>query len=425
MKRNNNLLNTSRGLCRLTEYTIRNLVLFGGLLTVCCLLGCETTTPQNTQDVSTEKQITDEDLDRLGITNREYLSAASKRALDWPKLGNEWFGEFKVHDLKGDLAYEEGVVRRDPSAVIQVDGKYFVWYSRSTGPTQGFAGDIEQEKVFPWDRCDIWYATSEDGWTWKEEGVAVSRGEKGAYDDRSVFTTEILQHEGKYYLVYQTVKSPYVVRVKNQVGLAWADSPHGPWTKSEEPILSPADNGIWDGEEDNRHKVIKKGDFDSHKVHDPCLMFFNDKFYLYYKGEQMGEEITFGGRQIRHGVAIADNPLGPYVKSPYNPISNSGHEICVWHYDGGIASLITTDGPEKNTIQWAPDGINFEIQSVIKGAPHAIGLNRSLDTEKEPLAALEWGLTHEYKTGDYQYIRRFEGYRRTIHVARGESATRK
>lgn len=425
MKRNNNLLNTSRGLCRLTEYTIRNLVLFGGLLTVCCLLGCETTTPQNTQDVSTEKQITDEDLDRLGITNREYLSAASKRALDWPKLGNEWFGEFKVHDLKGDLAYEEGVVRRDPSAVIQVDGKYFVWYSRSTGPTQGFAGDIEQEKVFPWDRCDIWYATSEDGWTWKEEGVAVSRGEKGAYDDRSVFTTEILQHEGKYYLVYQTVKSPYVVRVKNQVGLAWADSPHGPWTKSEEPILSPADNGIWDGEEDNRHKVIKKGDFDSHKVHDPCLMFFNDKFYLYYKGEQMGEEITFGGRQIRHGVAIADNPLGPYVKSPYNPISNSGHEICVWHYDGGVASLITTDGPEKNTIQWAPDGINFEIQSVIKGAPHAIGLNRSLDTEKEPLAALEWGLTHEYKTGDYQYIRRFEGYRRTIHVARGESATRK
>ena len=86
----------------------------------------------------------------------------------------------------------------------------------------------------------------------------------------------------------------------------------------------------------------------------------------------MGEQITFGGRQIRHGVAIADNPLGPYVKSEYNPISNSGHEVCVWHHNGGIASLITTDGPEKNTIQWAPDGLNFEIMSVIPGAPHAI-----------------------------------------------------
>ncbi len=367
------------------------------------------------------KNITKEDVDRLGISHPDKLSAASKRALLWPKIGNEWFGEFEVFDLKGDLAYEEGVVRRDPSAIIEEDGKYFVWYSRSVGPTQGFANDINKDKVFPWDRCDIWFATSEDGWTWKEEGMAVGRGKAGNYDDRSVFTAEILAHNGKYYLTYQTVKSPYTVRVKNQVGIAWADSPYGPWTKSEEPILSPADNGIWLGEEDNRFKVVKKGDFDSHKVHDPCLLYFNKQFYLYYKGEQMGEEITFGGRQIRHGVAISDNPLGPYIKSPYNPISNSGHEICVWPYQKGIATLITTDGPEKNTIQWSSDGINFEIKSVIKDAPHAIGLNRSLEVDKEPWAAFEWGLTHQYMNDDYQYIRRFHGRRVTTHVAKGEN----
>lgn len=364
----------------------------------------------------------DEWYDQLGITNKHKLSAASKRALAWKHIGNEWFGEFEVFDLKGDLAYETGIVRRDPSALIFHQGKYFVWYSKSYGPTDGFAGDIEKEKVFPWDRCDIWYATSEDGWHWREEGIAVARGEKGSYDDRSVFTTEILVHAGKFYLTYQTVQSPYTVRVKNQVGIAWSDSPHGPWVKSKDPILSPANNGIWLGKEDNRFKVLKKGDFDSHKVHDPCLLFYKDQFYLYYKGEQMGEEITFGGRQIRHGVAIADHPLGPYTKSAYNPISNSGHEICVWPYQGGIASLITTDGPEKNTIQWASDGINFEIMSVIKGAPHAIGLNRTLDTEKEPFAGLEWGLTHQYMNDDYQYIRRFSGKRVTTHVAKGESS---
>ncbi len=97
---------------------------------------------------------------------------------------------------------------------------------------------------------------------------------------------------------------------------------------------------MWDGEEDNRFKVLKKGGFDSHKVHYPFLLAYN----------------------------------------------------------GGIASLITTDGPEKNTIQWSPDGIDFEIMSVIKGAPHAIGLNRSLDTEGAPFGALGWGLTHQYKT---------------------------
>ncbi|MGB5264189.1 MAG: family 43 glycosylhydrolase [Lutimonas sp.] len=367
-------------------------------------------------------EITEAQMDFLGITNADSLSAASKRALKWdPSLGNDWFFEYKVEDLKGDLAYEEGVVRRDPSAMIKHNGKYYVWYSKSTGATQGFAGDIENEKVFPWDRCDIWYATSEDGLTWKEEGLAVARGEKGAYDDRSVFTVEIMAYDGMYYLCYQTVKSPYNVRVKNQIGLAWSNSPDGPWTKSTEPILSPADNGIWKGDADNRFAVEKKGDFDSHKVHDPCILPYNGKFYLYYKGEQMGEEITFGGRQIRHGVAIAENPKGPYIKSPFNPISNSGHEICVWPYNGGIASLITTDGPEKNTVQWAPDGINFEIKAVIKGAPHAIGLNRTADVEKEPTEILRWGLTHEYVTYDYQYIRRFTTWNMKRHVGKGES----
>jgi len=259
---------------------------------------------------------TAQQIDHLGITTPDKLSSASKRALKWPSIGNDWFVQFRTQDLKGDFAYEEGVVRRDPSAMIKEKGKYYTWYSRSVGPSQGFGGDVEKDKVFPWDRCDIWYATSVDGLTWKEEGPAVLRGEKGAYDDRSVFTTEIMKHDGMYYLCYQTVKSPYTVRVKNQIGLAWSSSPDGPWTKSEEPILSPADNGIWKGTAQDRFAVEKKGDFDSHKVHDPCIVPFKGKFYLYYKGEQMGEEITFGGRQIRHGVAIAENPKGPYVKSP-------------------------------------------------------------------------------------------------------------
>ena len=404
--------------------TINKLVLASFTIVI---LGCQNQQPTESQPCVEELNITPERLDFLGITNQDKLSAASKRALKWDtNLTNEWFGEFKVYDLKGDLAYEEGVVRRDPSAVIKHDGKYFVWYSKSVGPTDGFAGDIETTKVFPWDRCDIWFATSKDGWTWKEEGLAVPRGEKGAYDDRSVFTTEILEWEGKYYLIYQTVKSPYIVRVKNQVGMAWADSPYGPWTKTEEPVLSPADNGVWKGEEQNRFLVEKKGDFDSHKVHDPCIIPYDGKFYLYYKGEQMGEAVTWGGRQIRHGVAVANNPLGPYEKSAYNPISNSGHEICVWPYKGGIASLITTDGPEKNTVQVSPDGINFEIVASIPAPPHAIGLNRTDEVNPdEPFDIFQWGLTHRYVTYDYQHIRRFEGKRKTTHVAKGVVAGKK
>ena len=342
---------------------------------------------------------------------KEYLSAASKRALTYNK-GPEWFTEFREMDLKGDLAYEEGVIRRDPSAVITVDGTYYVYYTKGEGETIGFHSGDPHAKVFPWDLTEVWYASSKDGWTWKEEGLAVGRGPDGAYDDRAVFTPEIFVHEGKYYLVYQTVKAPYVNRVKNQVGMAIADSPHGPWEKLPEPILSPSDDGEWLGEEDNRFKVVKKGSFDSHKVHDPCLMFFNDKFYLYYKGEVMGEEITMGGREIKWGVAIADEVTGPYVKSPYNPVTNSGHEVCVWHYNGGIAALLSTDGPEKNTVQWAPDGVNFEIMAMLKWIPEAIGLVRVDNNEKAPLDDIQWGLCHKYDDSwNWQYIRRFETYR--------------
>jgi len=105
-------------------------------------------------------------------------------------------------------------------------------------------------------------------------------------------------------------------------------------------------------------------------------MYYKNKFYLYYKGERMGEHLTFGGREIKWCVAIADKPEGAYVKSPYNPITNSGHEICVWPYRGGIAAMLTTDGPERNTMQFAADGINFEIKSHIKSGPHAVGVIR-------------------------------------------------
>jgi len=370
--------------------------------------GCELAEKKPAQEPIQESSIKN-----LGITNKDSLSAASRRAITMQyERGPEWWTKFRQSDLEGDFAFEEGVVRRDPSAVIRVNEKYYVYYTKSLGKAYGFHTGDPAKKVFPWDQSDVWCASSTDGINWNDVGPAVVRGEPGSYDDRAVFTPEVLSHKEKFYLVYQVVKAPYANRIKNRVGMAIADHPEGPWKKLDAPILEPANNGQWSGEEDNRFKVKEKGDFDSQKVHDPCLMFYNDKFYLYYKGERMGEEHTLGGREIKWGVAIADKPEGPFKKSPYNPITNSGHEVCVWPYDGGMAAMLTSDGPENNTIQWSPDGINFEIKSHIGGRtkpPHAAGLIRSLDTEKGPLGALEWGLCFDHKNG-WDYIKRFEAY---------------
>ena len=57
----------------------------------------------------------------------------------------------------------------------------------------------------------------------------------------------------------------------------------------------------------------------------------------------------------------------------------------------------------------------------VKGAPHAIGLNRTADNEKEPTEILRWGLTHQYKTYDYQYIRGFNTFVRRQHTAKSDT----
>ncbi|WP_298531025.1 glycosyl hydrolase [uncultured Algibacter sp.] len=378
------------------------------------LLSCKEQKQVDSSEIISE-QYTQEDYDFLAIGNPEKMSSASKRALrnNYHK-NEEWFGTFRNHELKGDVGYEKGVIRRDPTMVIQVNDLYYTWYSKSVGKTYGFGTGDPEKKVFPWDKTEIWFATSKDGWVWKEQGVAVTFGPKGEYDDRSVFTPEILAHEGKYYLVYQCIQFPYLNRSFNTVGMSIADSPNGPWKRLATPILEASKDGEWLGEEDSRFAVKSQGSFDSQKVHDPTLLYYKDKFYLYYKGERMGERNTAGGREIRWGVAIADNITGPYVKSEYNPITHSGHELCVWKYMDGIAMVSSADGPERQTIQYAPDGINFEIMSYVNQVPSAMGLVTTLDNDKHPTEALSWGLQHLSKNypgkpwwaGD-QYLARF------------------
>lgn len=346
------------------------------------------------------------------MSNQKLESKATIRARErgYFDISKDWYAQFRYTKLKGDLGPTEGVTRRDPTSVLKEDGKYYVWYTKSVGETDGFVPGKPDLKVFHWDYSEIWYAESEDGYDWKELGLAVGRGEKGSYDDRSVFTPEVLKHDGKFYLVYQVVKSPYVIRVNEHIAMAVSDSVHGPWKKTDQPILYASQNGEWDGEEDDRFAIKSKGDFDSHKVHDPSLHYFNNKFYLYYKGEPMGEGFFGGGREIKWGVAIADKIEGPYVKSPYNPITNSGHETCLWEYDGGMVAMLTSDGFEKNTIQYAKDGVNFDIMGTVSRldvSPHAAGPFREDGAVfKKPLEGITWGL--HMVGAKWNYIERFD-----------------
>lgn len=335
-------------------------------------------------------------------------STATLRAENYPHDNGEWFCEFNYRNVKG-LGKEEGVVRRDPSTVILVDGLYYVWYTKSEGDFNSKSENI-YDKQFPWDYADIWYATSKDGYDWEEQGVAIGRGGQGAYDERTVCTPEILAHDGKFYLVYQCMDKDGKYRgTYETVALATAEHVCGPWTKSKEPILTRREDGHWLDDYETYNDQVFEG-----TVHDPTLFFYNDKFYLYYKcalQKDKQNKPDFAGTNTRWGVAIADKVEGPYIPSEYNPITNSGHEVIMWQYKDGMAALLNREGPERDTIQYAKDGINFEIMSRISHSPGAAGLFRNPDADKAPLEGLRWGLWHppyEEREGRWDYIRRFD-----------------
>lgn len=293
------------------------------------------------------------------------LSAAMNRVYDgtYDSLEletNELFSNFKYTPLEGfDYHSGDGTLsRRDATKIIHVNGKYYVWYTRrqTRYPPRDTRQVTDSIPSRDWDLAEIWYATSEDGFEWQEQGVAVARMEKPYPGWRSVSTPDILVWEGKYYLYYQAyTQMPGGPGTKGDdcaVSCSVADSPNGPWTPTNEVIIENGPQGSWD------HYVI----------HDPYALVYKDKIYIYYKGEMGGKP------KVRaQGLAIADHPLGPFVKHPLNPILNSGHETALFPFREGIGALVSRHGLEHNTIQYAPDGVNFEIAAISSLFPIAPG----------------------------------------------------
>ncbi len=327
------------------------------------------------------------------------ISQAMTRVYDryglYKDAQSEFFSAFRYSAISG-IGKERGTTRRDPSKVIKVGGIYYVWYTRRQTEKRwlGIPRASETRPAWDWDMADIWYATSRDGFDWEEQGPALRRGEPGAFDDRAVFTPDILRHDGKFYLYYQVIQGIWKQRSSHQIGMAWAESPAGPWTKMAAPVLRPGRRGNFVGDADDADAVASFGDWDSHKLHDPFLLKYHGQIWLYYKGVQFGRSY----RQdlgIGWGAAIADDPRGPFVKSPLNPLTNSGHETFLYPFRGGIAAITSHEGPEKNTVQFAPDGLNFEVVGKVSVPPVAAGpYVPDAFSDNGDGRGISWGLAH-------------------------------
>lgn len=293
---------------------------------------------------------------------------------------NELYSQFKFTKLKGfDYHNGDGTIsRRDPSKVIFANGKYYVWYTHRETPTPPMGADLCNDTIpsRDWDLAEIWYATSKDGFTWKEQGVAVPRPPKPNVGWRSVTTTDILEWKGKYYLYYQGFMEASGKRGDDcPVAVSYADSPDGPWTPYNKIVIPNGPKGSWD----------------QYSIHDPYPLVHNGKIYIYYKSDCDGDP-----KLVRmQGLAIADNPLGPFKKCPLNPVINSGHETTLFPFKSGIAALVIKDGNEHNTIQYSEDGINFHIASITELMPIAGGpYVPDAFTDTKDGRGITWGISH-------------------------------
>lgn len=298
---------------------------------------------------------------------------------------NELFSLFKYTELNGlDYNNFDGTItRRDPSKVLFRNGKYYVWYTHrhTQGPVRGPAFATDTVAARDWDLSEIWYATSEDGFTWEEQGVAIPRAKKPHPGWRSVSTADVLEWKGKYYMYYQAFSiHPKAEGDYCPVAISVADSPDGPWSPVNKVVIP---NG-------------PEGDWDSQSIHDPYPLIYNGKIYLYYKSDFDEKE-----RRVRmQGLAIAEHPLGPFEKHPLNPVINSGHETTLFPFRQGIAALVIRDGNEHFTIQYAKDGVNFQVAAISELMPVAAGpFVPDAFTDTKDGRGITWGLCHNIKAG--------------------------
>ncbi|WP_303317221.1 family 43 glycosylhydrolase [Flavivirga abyssicola] len=311
------------------------------------------------------------------------LSKALERNYTYPASkpeNNELYTLFKYTKLKGfDYNDHDGTIsRRDPSKIIFENDKYYVWYThrKTNTPPQGADKCNDTIPSSDWDLSEIWYATSVDGFTWEEQGVAIPRPPKPNVGWRSVSTADVLKWNGKYYMYYQGFMEASGKRGDDcPVAMSSADSPDGPWTPLNKIVIPNGNEGEWD----------------QFSIHDPYPLVRDGKIYLYYKSD-----FDKNPRYVRmQGLAIADNPEGPFTKHHLNPVISSGHETTLFPFKKGIAALVIRDGHEHNTIQYAEDGVNFEIASIVELMPNAGGpFIPDAFSNTRFGQGINWGLSH-------------------------------
>jgi predicted GH43/DUF377 family glycosyl hydrolase len=147
--------------------------------------------------------------------------------------------------------------------------------------------------------------------------VEVALPARGAdhWDGLCTHNPTVMKFGGKYYLYYMGNtgdRQPgkplnWTHRNRQRIGVAVADSPNGPWRRTDQPLIEPT-----------------PGFYDALCLANPSVVERPEGGYLMvYKAVGDQGKPPFGGPVV-HVVATSDSPTGPFTKQPQPVFTKAG-----------------------------------------------------------------------------------------------------
>ncbi len=206
--------------------------------------------------------------------------------------------------------------------------------------------------------------------------VVLTKHTAPAWDADCAHNPVVLEHEGMFYLYYMGNYGNgeyWDHRNHQRIGVGWAADPEGEWQFGDAPAID----------------ISPIGCFDSLMTSNPTVTHMPDgRILMVYKGVEDNGERPWGGKCVC-GVAIAEDPKGPFVKANVPIMQNPEHKLSVedpfiWYENGEYLSLVKdfngyfthTDGPaialfrSKDGFDWQPDPshpLAAELKLVLDG----------------------------------------------------------
>jgi GH43 family beta-xylosidase len=251
----------------------------------------------------------------------------------------------------------------DPHIAV-FDGRFYIYPT-----TDGSEG---------WQSRSFSVMSSTDLVSWQNHGVTLWLGVDVEWADRNAWAPAIATRGGKYYFYFTAAQN---------IGVAVADTPHGPFTDTGAPLVP---RGRWRGQAidpmvfidtdgsaylywgQGRCWVVKLNDdmisFDPDGVRDITPPGYNEgAFVIERNGVYYLMWSEYDTRDPRYSVAygVADHPMGPFEKAADNPILKGEGLV----KGAGHHSVVQVPGRDEWYIAYhrfaIPDGTGYKRETVV------------------------------------------------------------